>query len=256
MPLQNSILNNAKELDPATGWYYYGARYYAPQVSTWLSVDPLSEKYPAFSPYNFTMNNPVRLVDADGKEGEDWYEKLDEKGKGTGEIVWIEGNKDLTDKGYKHLGKDVVVTNTDENNNKTTIKYDGDTKSSYKYNSETATWDLEHDYKNDINYTAFDKWAKNNNIDLGKEAVEAFKDGALEGVGTNSAGNYLGGKKPTAKGNIIAALLGGFLNYSKQMYKRLQEWDKSLSPLELQHRKNLREIGKQIQIKYGKDPEE
>jgi len=57
----------SKELDPAKGYYYYGARYYAPPVSQWLSPDPLAEKYPAFSPYNYTLNNPVRLVDPDGR---------------------------------------------------------------------------------------------------------------------------------------------------------------------------------------------
>jgi len=59
---------NGKELDQETGWYYYGARYYDPAVSQWLSVDPLAEKYPAFTPYNYTMNNPVVLVDLDGRD--------------------------------------------------------------------------------------------------------------------------------------------------------------------------------------------
>ncbi len=57
---------NAKELDQETGWYYYGARYYDPSVSQWMSVDPLLEKYPAFNPYNYTLNNPIMLVDPDG----------------------------------------------------------------------------------------------------------------------------------------------------------------------------------------------
>ena len=57
---------NAKELDEATGNYYYGARYYNPKCSTWLSVDPLAEKYPSWSPYNYTMNNPIKFVDPDG----------------------------------------------------------------------------------------------------------------------------------------------------------------------------------------------
>ena len=34
-------LFNAKELDEETGLYYYGARYYDPRVSLWLSTDPL-----------------------------------------------------------------------------------------------------------------------------------------------------------------------------------------------------------------------
>jgi hypothetical protein len=32
----------------------------------WLSVDPLAHKYPNMSPYAFTGNNPVMLVDPDG----------------------------------------------------------------------------------------------------------------------------------------------------------------------------------------------
>jgi len=45
------------------GLFYYGARYYDPRVSVWLSVDPLAHKYPHVSPYNFVENNPLRLVD-------------------------------------------------------------------------------------------------------------------------------------------------------------------------------------------------
>src|SRR5690554_895621 len=37
---------NAKEYDAETGNYYYGARYYDPKWSMWLSVDPLVEAYP------------------------------------------------------------------------------------------------------------------------------------------------------------------------------------------------------------------
>ena len=61
----------SKELDQATGYYYYGARYYDPAVSQWLSVDPLAQKYPAFTPYNYTANNPIRFIDADGEAPED-----------------------------------------------------------------------------------------------------------------------------------------------------------------------------------------
>ena len=72
---------NAKELDKETGWYYYGARYYNPSTSTWLSVDPLAEKYQSFSPYNYTLNNPVNLVDADGRSVETDYIWTDKNGK-------------------------------------------------------------------------------------------------------------------------------------------------------------------------------
>lgn len=50
-----------------TGLAYYGARYYQNRYSLWLSVDPLSFLYPLSSPYTFTGNNPVILVDPDGR---------------------------------------------------------------------------------------------------------------------------------------------------------------------------------------------
>jgi RHS repeat-associated protein len=49
-----------------TGLFYYGARHYDAKISVWLSVDPLAAKYPGWSPYNFTMNNPLNLADPDG----------------------------------------------------------------------------------------------------------------------------------------------------------------------------------------------
>jgi RHS repeat-associated protein len=32
----------------------------------WLSVDPLAEKFAGWSPYNYCLQNPVKLVDPDG----------------------------------------------------------------------------------------------------------------------------------------------------------------------------------------------
>ena len=60
---------NGKELDAETGNYYYGARYYDPETSIWLSVDPLAmhPKQMDKSPYAFSWNNPVRYVDPDGR---------------------------------------------------------------------------------------------------------------------------------------------------------------------------------------------
>jgi len=58
---------NAKELDEETGWYYYGARYYNPKWSIWLSVDPASEIYPSVSPYVFVKNNPLNHLEIEGR---------------------------------------------------------------------------------------------------------------------------------------------------------------------------------------------
>ncbi len=42
-------------------------RHYHSALSIWLSVDPMSDKYPGVSPYVYCANNPIRLVDPDGR---------------------------------------------------------------------------------------------------------------------------------------------------------------------------------------------
>ena len=43
-------------------------RHYNSDLSIWLSVDPMSDKYPSMSPYTYCANNPVKLVDPNGRE--------------------------------------------------------------------------------------------------------------------------------------------------------------------------------------------
>ncbi len=60
------FLFNGKELDEETGLYYYGARYYNPKTSQFLSTDKYAEKYPAASPYQYCLNNPVNALEING----------------------------------------------------------------------------------------------------------------------------------------------------------------------------------------------
>lgn len=63
---------NGKEKDYESGFHYYGARYYWSDLLTgWLSVDPMQDKYPSLTPYNFCTWNPVNLVDPNGEEAFD-----------------------------------------------------------------------------------------------------------------------------------------------------------------------------------------
>ena len=56
-----------KERDWETGYDYFGARYWW-LGGTWLSVDPLSDKYPQISPYAYCEWNPIKFVDPDGRK--------------------------------------------------------------------------------------------------------------------------------------------------------------------------------------------
>ena len=64
---------SAKEKDSETGLSYFGSRYYNSDLSIWLSVDPMSDKYPSLSPYVYCANNPIKLVDPNGEEVGDYY---------------------------------------------------------------------------------------------------------------------------------------------------------------------------------------
>ena len=57
---------NGKELDSETGLYYYGARYYSPELGIWGSVDPLADKYPHQSNYMYCSGRPLNVIDPDG----------------------------------------------------------------------------------------------------------------------------------------------------------------------------------------------
>ncbi|MGQ8869834.1 RHS repeat-associated core domain-containing protein [Myroides sp. TSA_177.3] len=75
--LENVYKFNGKELYTQTGYYYYGARYYDPGASIFLSVDPLAEQFPAWTPYHYVHNNPINLIDPTGMSAVDgdYYDK-------------------------------------------------------------------------------------------------------------------------------------------------------------------------------------
>ncbi|MEO8446638.1 MAG: RHS repeat-associated core domain-containing protein [bacterium] len=57
-----------KERDKENNYDYFGARYYDARIANWTSIDPLKEKHYDFSPFNYVLRNPLRLIDPDGKD--------------------------------------------------------------------------------------------------------------------------------------------------------------------------------------------
>ena len=99
-----------KERDEETDFSYFGARYYDSDLSgLFLSVDPMSDKYPGISPYTYCAWNPVKLVDPDGREAvDDWV-----KNKKTGQYEWNDNatSPNNTPNGYSYIGNDDALLN-------------------------------------------------------------------------------------------------------------------------------------------------
>jgi RHS repeat-associated protein len=124
----------AKELDNETSYTYFGARYYDSDLSLWLSVDPMSDKYPSLSPYIYSANNPVVLKDPNGMDivitGED-------------------GEKTTYNQGMEYNGKDEFTNKTINNLNKMYSVKNGATvidelvnsKNIYEITNESSTID-------------------------------------------------------------------------------------------------------------------
>jgi len=135
-----------KELDPETGLYYYGARYYEPMLSKWISADPILGKYlpnvnkdsdnnlPGsggvyrslnLNLYHYGLNNPVRYMDPTGQfpaetGGKyDWFQSANfQTGSGlvngvlneTANVGGFVGNNVLNAMGYANKGAHWLVT--------------------------------------------------------------------------------------------------------------------------------------------------
>jgi RHS repeat-associated protein len=64
-----------KELDPETGIYYYGGRYYDQEISRFISPDPFvpaPDDPQNLNRYSYALNNPQKYIDPTGYAGEDW----------------------------------------------------------------------------------------------------------------------------------------------------------------------------------------
>jgi len=77
----NRYKYNGKEYENemALSEYDYGARFYDPVIGRFTTIDPEAEEFETESPYIYGENNPVLMIDPDGREAEE--ASGDEQGK-------------------------------------------------------------------------------------------------------------------------------------------------------------------------------
>ena len=88
---------NGKENDELTGLKYYGYRYYDPLILRWNSADPLYRVSPEsgitepqrMNLYTFSLNNPVRFYDPDGRDSTDKFDQSGEVISNVGDTLGV-----------------------------------------------------------------------------------------------------------------------------------------------------------------------
>jgi RHS repeat-associated protein len=83
----NGKENDRETVSTGEGTQDYGFRIYNPALGRFLSVDPLSQEYPWYTPYQFAGNKPIWAIDLDGLEeyfvtetlGQNGYTRIYEK---------------------------------------------------------------------------------------------------------------------------------------------------------------------------------
>ena len=121
----NKYQYNGKELNDEFGlhWNDYGARWYDSAAARWWSTDPLAESFYAWSPFNYTYDNPIRFIDPDGTTPNEYdrnlltgeYQEVSKKGGNDRDYVnyYVED-----DTGTRHeAGTEVIENTTDKNKN-------------------------------------------------------------------------------------------------------------------------------------------
>jgi RHS repeat-associated protein len=62
-------------LDEETGLYFYGARYYDPELARFIQPDTMIPDFgnpQSFNRYSYTLNNPLKFIDPEGHAPVDW----------------------------------------------------------------------------------------------------------------------------------------------------------------------------------------
>jgi len=181
-----------KEKDIETGYYYFGARFDNVDLG-FMSVDPMSDKYPSISPYAYCAWNPIKLVDPDGRDA---LVIVDEEKK----LITIKANiifyaygkrvgtNDLKKTAENYKQNIIDNWSKDNNGNPWTIEHDG--------NTYTIIFKINVNVDNDAGRERYQKYnGMNNYIGIGRTKSEVNDNHRNRGIweianSSNNAGAH------------------------------------------------------------------
>jgi len=100
----NRYLYQGKELQPETGIYDFEWRGYDQALGRTWQQDPHAENYYSWSPYSWAFNNPLNIIDPDGRDGVATIDKENKTVQVSQTFHYSSSNAEVLKKALSNLG--------------------------------------------------------------------------------------------------------------------------------------------------------
>lgn len=227
MEKDDEVKGNGNSLD-------FGARIYDPRVGRWLSRDTLEGKYPELSPYHFSANNPVLLVDRDGR---DFGISIIKDAHGNSTIIITANIYTISESSYNQVLEAVgqwnsVVKTVDVDDQNYTLRFDvrviGPSKNSNQiaaqYSEVVKKCDQEGNIKKFYNALLIQRKAEVN-LPLAEQSAKS------DPKGNTFQGNWM--RSRTDESKIVRAIIPGSYKNAIQSLTGGQTLDKKFSHMKI-----------------------
>lgn len=197
----------------------YGKRIYDSRLARFLSSDPYSSKYPHYSPYQFSGDNPIEFVDVDGLER---FHYLRFKDKNGNTVLALSDVEDIITTSYSvefhsitvfgvRVSYPVIVYTTHKNEEQVYTVWQDDVRTDYGFGT-IQQYQEEH-----VDYPTYEDASKSSDEDF-INTEEDRNDAWLAASAENGATQYEASFIPSGASKKVAKII------TTAGARAMQEW--------------------------------